>query len=145
MSNEQVSITEAAKRLGINRSRLNQLINKNGVQKTKKGRASLVNYYQVQNLVQTLAATGHIRTPTGKNQVKQNEDNTFFSKLYQEQIRDLQRERDQLKEKLEAVQSENIELRGELKLLKPSPEEQRKPEYRNLFHKLGNAWDLISN
>lgn len=118
-----LSITDAAKHLGINRSRLNQLINKEKLQKKREGRVTLVNLHDVQNLVQKLAATGHLRTPKSSKQDKSHE-NLLINHL-NEEIKRLTSDRNELQEKNKALNSENLELRGELKLLKAGPREQK--------------------
>ena len=128
-----VSITEAAKHLGINRSRLNQLINKSNLSKEKEGRVSLVNLYEVQNLVQQLAATGHIRSPKSSHHNKKQDD--YLITHLNDEVKRLASERNDLQEKIKALSSENLELRGELKLLKAAPQEQ-KPKETNTKQKL---------
>lgn len=117
-----VSITDASKHLGINRSRLNQLINKAKLQKKRTGRVTLVNMSEVQNLVQQLASEGHIRTPKSSHSNKKQDD--YLITHLNEEVKRLASERNDLQEKIKALFSENLELRGELKLLKAAPQEQ---------------------
>ena len=138
-----VSITDAAKHLGINRSRLNQLINQKNLSKKKEGRVSLVNLHEVQNLVQQLAATGHIRSPKSSHQNK-NQDNQLINHL-NEEIKRLSSERNDLQEKIKAISCENLELRGQIKLLNADPyEEQTKEQYAKRKLSLIDKGKLIS-
>lgn len=111
----KVSITDASKKLGINRSRLNQIINGSQIKKTKVGKVVLVEYNEVQNLVQALAAEGKIRTPRSSHPAKNQIDRTMD--LLVSELQFVRNERDQLREKLTATQSEVSELRGAIKLL----------------------------
>lgn len=120
----KVSITEASKKLGINRSRLNQIINKSEIKKTKIGRVVLIEYNEIQNLIQTLAATGKIRTPKSSQQSKNQLDKTIDFIISELQF--VRTERNQLKEKLTAAQSEISELRGSIKLLNTTPQDHTK-------------------
>lgn len=114
-NSNKVSITDAAKKLGLNRSRLNQIINESGIKKTKSGKVVLVDYNDVQNLIQTLAATGKIRTPKSSQQSKNQLDKTID--IIINELQTIRSERDELKEKLSAAQSEVFELRGTVKAL----------------------------
>lgn len=128
--NNLVSITEASKKLGINRSRLNQLINKNNIEKIKRGRCCFVKLDEVQNLVQTLAATGHIRTPTSSNQVSKHE-NFLFDK-YENMIKSLMDRNKELEEKNKALEAKV----GELKLLSGEKKSS------SVFKKIGDVLGL---
>ena len=111
---DMVTITDAAKKLGISRPRLSKLIAENKVEKVKAGRAYKINYYDVQELVQTLAADGKMRTRKGTEQVKErNKEDRLLTHLESE-LKILREERDSLRDKVEALSS----VAGEVKLLK---------------------------
>lgn len=126
---ELISITDAAKRLGVNRSKLNLVINQHKLPKKKQGRVALVDYHQVQELVQKLAATGKIRTPT----VKKTENNEYdLIEHFKEELKRVTAERNELFEKNKSLLAETFELRGELKLLKASEENHERKSEENI-------------
>ena len=63
-TNDYVSITEAAKRLGISRPRLSILLKEAQIEKVIKNNKSLVCYSDAIEVVKTVAAQGRLRTPT---------------------------------------------------------------------------------
>ena len=123
---ELISITDAAKKLGINRSTLNRFINDAKLKKIKRGRVALVNYQSVFDLVQKMAATGRIRAPKSSKQIKSHDDQ--WKELYQE----MKNERDEFKERCYALEKENYALQGEVKLLKAAPNTEEKEESKTL-------------
>ena len=118
----QITITEASKKLGINRSKLNRLINEKGIKKNKEGRCCYVDYEMVQNMIKILASEGKIRSPKRSNQVSNHEE--FIIDHYKVMVENLSKKNDELEEKNNALKSENFELRGEIKLI--SSKENRK-------------------
>ena len=88
---EHIPLSEAAKRLGINRSTLSRFIDEAGLKKTKQGRCVLVNVRQVQELVTSMAAKGKIRTPKASNK----QDKNPWEDLY----REAKREKEKLEER----------------------------------------------
>lgn len=134
-----VSISEAAKHLGIQRPTLSRIIKEHKIETKQQGKRKLVHIIECQKIVQKLASEGKLRHRTVK---KTSNENDNWKELYLE----MKRERESFQEKCRALESENIELRGELKLLKPANEERKKIENKtkNIFHKLGNAWDVIT-
>lgn len=112
-----LSITAAAKHVGISRPRLSKLIAENGIEKDEKGRVSL---HDVQTLLQTLSAQGRIRSPKRKN-VKKDSNEQLVEHLQSEILR-LKKERDDLADKNKALSS----LESEVKLLKAATNEDKK-------------------
>ena len=139
---EMVSISEAAKRLGIQRPTLSRIIKTEKIETRREGKRKLVRIIDCQNTIQEMSATGKLRLRTVKNKTKNQEDG--WKELYQE----MKRERDQLKEHCRALESENLGLQGKVKLLKSGKIEESlegQDAQSNIFHKLGNAWNLLSN
>lgn len=129
---EHIPLSEAAKRLGINRSTLSRFIDEAGLKKTKQGRCVLVNVRQVQELVTSMAAKGKIRTPKASNK----QDKNPWEDLY----REAKREKEKLEERCLELEAMRRELEGSIKLLKAAGSMQEK---RNIFTKLGEAWDIL--
>lgn len=132
------SISECAKLLGIQRSRLSALITSGEIKKVKQGRESLVDYIQVCELVQKAAAKGKLKTP--KKDVSRNtEENEFIAHLKEENIR--------LKTQLNALldQVEGYEaLKAEMKLLKAANVElQDKSKRRGVLSRIERAIDAF--
>jgi excisionase family DNA binding protein len=113
---ERISITEAAKRLGISRPRLSALIDENQVKKIPEGKQMLVDLSEVQSMMQMLASTQKLRTP--KPTKKPDAEDALVTHL-KEEVKRLTLERNEIYEKYRAAESAQTEL----KLLKASKEE----------------------
>ena len=152
-SENLISIIQASKQLGINRSTLNRFINEFDIPKTKKGRVALVDYSSIQTMVQQLAAKGRIRTPNGKKQIKTSSepDQNHLIKHYRTELDRLLEYRKELEDKnknilfeLNTTKEENKELKekndimGEqLRLIEGKVEKIKKGSVSNFFHRIG--------
>lgn len=110
-----ISISEAARKLGINRSVLNRHINSSEIEKTKSGRSVLISYVQVCDLVQKLAVEGHLRAKPSQNRSNNKlKDTDDLIQILKDELKVVREERDQLHKENKKLLAEN----GELKLLK---------------------------
>ena len=75
-TSDYVSITEAAKRLGISRPRLSLLLKEAQIEKVIKNNKSLICYSDAIEVVQTMAAQGRLRTPTVSVRKKAHSEDT---------------------------------------------------------------------
>ena len=116
---ELVSISDAAKKLGIPRPTLSRIIKELKIDTSRNGKTKLVCLNTCQNHIQTLAAQGrlHVRKRPQTDQEQNKQQQKSFDIVYEE-LKIARLERDKLKEKNEVLQSELFELRGEIKLLK---------------------------
>lgn len=122
-----ISISEASRKLGINRSVLNRHINTSEIKKTRSGRTVLVSYSAVCDLVQTLSGTGHFKVATRKKLEKETDD---LIKILKDELKTVREERDQLHRDNRKLLAEN----GELKLLRAgSPEKKPHKSLKNVL------------
>lgn len=114
MNGDLVSITEAAKKLGVPRSTLTKLLDESGIQKVKHGRETLVSFIDASQVVDVATRTSRIKSRVAANatgadpgQSRKPDDMTLF---LMDQVRTMQRERDELLDKvrtLEKIQGDN--------------------------------------
>lgn len=124
-----ISISEAARELGISRPTLSRLIKAHGVETTKDRQRKLVRRIDCQELIQNEAKAGRLRVRTGTRTKEE---------PWMELYRELKRERDQLAEKNRALEAEL----GALKLLGARSDSGAHAR-QNLFTRLGKAWDAV--
>ena len=115
---ELKSISEVAKHLGLPRPTLSRIIKESKIKTTRNGNRKLVSVLDCQERVQILSANGKLRVKkvsmdTSMNASKQPNE---WEKLYKE----MKQERDEFKEKCNALEAENRELIGDIKLLEGS-------------------------
>ena len=115
---ERMSVTDAAKRLGISRPRLSKLVDDHGLQKTVDGKRMLVDVMEVQALLSRLASEQKIRTPSASRKKPQTEDD--LAEHYKAELRRVSQERDELADKVMALES----YKTEVKLLKAAEEQK---------------------
>ena len=152
-SDKTMSITQAAKNLGINRSTLNRFINEFSIPKTRKGRVALVEYPTVQKLVQELATQGKIK-PARNTNLNKNSSKTHGEKLidhYSKELARISEERaalqtknknlisevKQLKRQNKDLKDKSDALEKEVKLIAGKVEKIKKGPISKFFHKLG--------
>lgn len=126
---EQMSVTDAAKRLGISRPRLSKLIDEHGIKKTEDGKKMLVDVAEVQTLLQRLASEQKVRTPAPNRKKTQSDDD--LAEHYKAELRRVTQERDALADKVMALEG----FRTEVKLLKAA-EQQKDQTIDSLVHKV---------
>ena len=130
---ELVSISDAAKRLGVPRPTLSRIIKEQKIDSSRNGKTKLVCLSTCQNHIQILAAQGklHVRKRPQTDQNHQNKYQQISFDLIHEELKMTRLERDKLKEKNEALQSELFEIRGEVRRLTGgviSKEQERSPK-----------------
>jgi excisionase family DNA binding protein len=116
---EMISISEAAKRVGISRPRLSKLIDDAKLNKKRDGKNMLVDLSAVQTMMQGLASENKIRTP---KPTRPKNDQSGIVEHYRDEVRRLSLERDALQEKLKALDA----VQNEVKLLKGVEEQSKK-------------------
>jgi excisionase family DNA binding protein len=116
---EMISISEAAKRIGISRPRLSKLIDEAKLEKTRNGKNMLVDLSVVQKMMQGLAAEQKLRTP---RPTRKKDDQSEFVDHLKAELRRISLEREQLAEKLVSLQA----VQTEVKLLAAKEEAYQK-------------------
>lgn len=115
---EKMSVTDAAKRLGISRPRLSKLVDDHGLQKTVDGKRMLVDVTEVQALLSRLASEHKIRTPPVSK--KKPQTDVGLAEHYKDELRRVSQERDELADKVRALEG----FQNEVKLLKAAEEQK---------------------
>lgn len=152
-STNLISITEASKRLGINRSTLNRFINEFEISKKKQGRVALVDFISVQNMIQVLASKGKIRTPTNQKKINHKSEsiNDHLNNHYRNEINRLVEERnkleesnktltielDSIKKMNKTIKNENETLNNQMKLIEGKIENIKNGVISKFFHNIG--------
>lgn len=116
---EMISISEAAKRVGVSRPRLSKLIDEAKLKKKRDGKNMLVDLSDIQNMIQRLASEKKLRTP---KPTRPKDDQNAMLEHYRDEVRRISLERDSLQEKVKALDA----VQTEVKLLKSAEEEHKK-------------------
>lgn len=116
---DMISISEAAKRVGISRPRLSKLIDDAKLKKKREGKNMLVDLSAVQIMMQGLASENKIRTP---KPTRAKDVQSGIIEHYKDEVRRLSVERDGLQEKVKALDA----VQNEVKLLRGVEEQSKK-------------------
>ncbi len=120
-----LSISDAAKKLGIQRPTLSKIIRDNKIETHTEGNKKLVSVITCQEQLQRLSALGKLRFRASTLTKPHTSNVNDIVDHYKEELRRLTAERNDLQDKMKALVSENIELGGELKRLRAT--ESQKP------------------
>ena len=125
---DHVSISEASRKLGIQRPTLSRIIREQKIETEVLKRKKLVSISDCQKAIQKLASEGKLRV---RKFPKKTENEKTKYDVLMEMYREMKSERDDLKNRYEALQ----------KRLEAAPSEVKK---QNIFHRIGSAWDVLS-
>ncbi len=105
MTRELVTISEAAKRLGLSRPRLSGYLKKEKVKKTVSEGRELVAYEDAQACVQTLAARGKLRSgkPASKTPSQPVSDASAMFSFFKDEMHRLRQENQAMQERNQAL------------------------------------------
>lgn len=109
MTKDMISITEAAKRVGYSRQRLSMMISDAGLERVKSGKTALVDFAEIQMMLQQLAAQKKLQTPKAARKEGGGEGE-LVSHL-KEEVRRLTEERNQAEQRYRAAESAQTELK----------------------------------
>ena len=118
---ELMFISDAARRLGINRPKLSTLLKAAGVEKIRKDGKDYVDWGSVQTVFQKAVSTGKVRVAPRRDGVANRQktaadskETTTFEKYLLEQVRELKEDRRVLEDDRRALQEQVRALRAEV-------------------------------
>lgn len=149
-SKDLVSISEAARRMGVQRPTLSKIIHSSRLEIKKSGHQSLVSFSQCQEIVQNLFAQGKLRR---KKTVKLHSVEDTLTRLCEDlrvERKDLQRDLIQAKKELADLHDKysdlkeiNVNLASEVKLLQGKS--LKTSLINHLSGKVQKIWNVVKS